>query len=168
MANQKLKRLTATALCAALCVVATTFLRIPTALGYVNLGDAFVLLSGMLLGPLGGAAAGGIGSGLADLFGYPQYAPVTLVIKAMMALLAAWAAKLADGKRPAAAIVIRLTGGLLAEAVMVGGYLAYESVLYGLGAAVVSVPFNALQGAVGILLASVVYPLVKKPFARLK
>lgn len=54
--------------------------------GFVNLGDCFVLLSGWLLGPWWGGAAGGIGSMLADLLlGYGHYAPGTLIIKGLMA-----------------------------------------------------------------------------------
>ena len=164
--NLRLRRLTAAALLAAFCYVATTFLRIPTVLGYINLGDAFVLLGGGLLGPLYGGLAGGIGSGLSDLFGYPQYAPVTLVVKGAMGLLlgvfARWAAK-----RPTlTATLLRLLGAVLAECVMIGGYLAYETVLYGFGAAVAAVPFNALQGAVGILLFMLLFPLLDKPFRK--
>ena len=65
--------------------------QIPSPLNwFVNLGDCFVLLSGWLLGPWWGAAAGGIGSMLADLLlGYGHYAPGTLVIKGLMALVGA-------------------------------------------------------------------------------
>ena len=72
----------------ALTVVATTFIRIPLPLGYVNLGDAFVLLSVFVLGLVYGTIAGGFGSALADLFGYITYAPGTLIIKTAMALVA--------------------------------------------------------------------------------
>lgn len=42
--------------------------------GYVNIGDAAVLISAWLLGNPYGAFAAGIGSGLADLLsGYPAY-----------------------------------------------------------------------------------------------
>ena len=164
--KQRVRRLTAAALSAALCYVATTFLRVPTALGYINLGDAFVLLSGGLFGPLYGGLAAGIGSGLSDLFGYPQYAPVTLLIKCAMAAIAAVFFRLSDKRPPLTANLFRLLGAVLAEVVMIGGYLAYESVLYGFGAAVVSVPFNALQGAAGIVLAMVLYPLIYKPLKK--
>ena len=58
--------------------------------GYLNLGDAVVLLGAYLLGPAYGAAAGGVGPALADLLsGYAMYVPGTLVIKALMGLTAA-------------------------------------------------------------------------------
>ena len=68
MKDQKVKKLVLSALMAALVYVATSIIQIPSPMsGYVNLGDCFVLLSGWLLGPWWGAAAGGIGSMLADL-----------------------------------------------------------------------------------------------------
>ena len=76
METQKIKKLTVTALFMAMCCVSTMFLSVPSGGGYTNLGDAFVLLGAMLLGPWYGLAAGGIGSALADLLtGYAYYAP---------------------------------------------------------------------------------------------
>ena len=62
----------------ALTCIATMVIHIPSpANGFVNLGDGFVILSGLLLGPLFGAAAAGIGSMLADLLsaGHSQRTP---------------------------------------------------------------------------------------------
>ena len=88
MKNVTTKKLVMTALMMALTMVATMFIRIPLPLGYVNLGDVFVLLSVFILGPVYGTIAAGVGSGLADLFGYITYAPGTLIIKSAMALVA--------------------------------------------------------------------------------
>lgn len=89
MSDSKIKKMVLTALLAALTCVATMIIQIPSPMnGYVNLGDCFVLLSGWLLGPWLGFAAGGIGSMLADIFtGYAHYAPGTLVIKGLVALI---------------------------------------------------------------------------------
>jgi hypothetical protein len=48
---------------------------------------------------------------------------------------------------------------------MVGGYLLFESLVYGWGTAVGSVPFNLLQGAAGVALGmvfSLYLPQLKK------
>mgnify|MGYP002565466613 CR=1 FL=1 len=81
MNDKKIRKLVLAALLAALVCVATMVVQIPSPMqGYVNLGDCFVLLSGWLLGPWYGFAAGGIGSMLADIFlGYGHYAPGTPV-----------------------------------------------------------------------------------------
>ncbi|MBO5489614.1 MAG: ECF transporter S component, partial [Eubacterium sp.] len=79
-----IQKIALTALFAALTCVATMVIRIPVPAtgGYLNLGDGFVILCGILLGPAYGFLAAGIGSGLADLLaGYTQYVPGTFLIK---------------------------------------------------------------------------------------
>ena len=79
-----------TALFAALACVATMSIRIPTpgTGGYIHPGDAIVILAGIILGPVYGMLAGGIGSALSDLIGgYFVYVPITLVIKGLVALV---------------------------------------------------------------------------------
>ena len=62
------KRLVLTGLFAAMGCVATMVLMVPSPTGgYMNLGDAVVLLGAYLLGPVWGAVAGGVGPALADL-----------------------------------------------------------------------------------------------------
>ena len=92
MKHQKLYHLVLAALFAALTYVATNIIRVPIPAtdGYINLGDCVVLLGAFLLGPVYGAAAGGIGSALADILsGYAVFAPGTFVIKALIAVIAA-------------------------------------------------------------------------------
>ena len=127
--------------------------------GYVNLGDCFVLLSGWLLGPWYGFAAGGIGSMLADLFlGYAHYAPGTLVIKGLVALLAALLYEKL-GRSPAA----RIASGVVGEIVMVLGYFGYASLLLGKGlAAAASIPGNIFQGAVGLVVGAVLATVLER------
>ena len=63
--------------------VASAFvnIRMPNG-GCINLGDGFVLLAGLFLGPIYGTAAAAVGSLLCDLLaGYTMYAPGTAVIK---------------------------------------------------------------------------------------
>ena len=74
----------------ALTTVATLVLQIPFpgTGGYFNLGDAFVMISGFLLGPVGGFIAGGVGSALADAFGgWFPFVPVTFVAKGLEGML---------------------------------------------------------------------------------
>lgn len=142
------------AMLAAICTVLTLAVRIPSPLGgYLNLGDCGVLLSAWWLGPAWGAAAAGIGSAFADLLGYPLYAPATLGIKALMAAVSAWALRAMQhhgSSSPAA----YCAAGLAGETVMVLGYFFFEGTVLGLGlAAAANIPFNMLQGALGILCA---------------
>lgn len=82
MKNQKLKKITLTALFAALVAVTTAFISIPTGKGYIHIGDSMVYLAGCLLGPYGVIAAA-IGGALADtISGYFLWALPTAIIKA--------------------------------------------------------------------------------------
>ncbi len=76
-------RIVMTAVFAALTLLATFVFKIQTpAFGYIHIGECFVILSGIMLGPLYGGLAAGIGSGLADLLGgYAIWAPGTFFIK---------------------------------------------------------------------------------------
>ena len=160
MSDKKIRTMVMAAVLAALACVATMVIQIPSPMnGYVNLGDCFVLLSGWLLGPWWGAAAGGIGSMLADLLlGYGHYAPGTLVIKGLMALVGALVFK-ALGKKSAAALV----SGVVSEVIMVVGYFGYAGLLLGKGiGAAASIPGNLVQGAMGLVIGLVLFVLLKR------
>lgn len=139
-------------------------IKIPTPTGgYVNIGDGFVLLSGWMLGPVWGTLAAGIGSMLADLIGYPIYAPATFIIKALMALVAfalAKACKLVFKKQRWLAYVL---SGIVAELVMIVGYFVFEAIFmsYGMGAIVGVLP-NASQAAVGIIIGTLLMVLIDR------
>ena len=66
-----LKKLVMAALFAALACVATMSIKIPTpgTSGYIHPGDAIVILSGVVLGPVWGLLAAGIVTGLAGIGG---------------------------------------------------------------------------------------------------
>ncbi len=154
MNHNKLMRMVQTGLLTALVCAATMVIRIPTPNGgYVNMGDALVLLSGWVLGPVYGFFAAGVGSALADLlWGYGAYVPGTLLIKGCMGLVAAWTLRKS-----------LLLGAVIGEVIMVGGYFLYESTLLGYGAAAAaSIPGNAMQGAVGLVLGLLLYRICKK------
>ena len=160
MKNASLRKIIFAALMAALTTVATMIIRIPTPTqGYIHLGDGMVLLSGWLLGPWWGAAAGGIGSMLVDLLGgYGHYAPGTLIIKGCMALVAALIVKAM--KESKASYVI---SAVVSEAIMVLGYFGYASLLLGKGwGAAASIPGNLVQGAMGMVIGLVLLVVLKR------
>ena len=149
MRDMKIRKMVLAALMAALTYVATMVVQIPSPMqGYVNLGACCVLLSGWILGPGWGGAAAGIGSMLTDLLnGYAHYAPGTLIIKGLMALVGALIFK-AFGKSSVGALI----SGLVSEIIMVAGYFGYAALLLGKGiGAAASVPGNLVQGAVGLI-----------------
>ena len=151
-------------LLAALVAVATMVVKIPTPTGgYVNIGDGVVLICGWLLGPVWGALAAGLGSMLADLIGYPIYAPGTFVIKGLMALIAFAVAGLCKPVFKKHAWLAYILAGIAAEAVMVLGYFIFEAVFlsYGMGAAVGILP-NVSQAVVGIAIGTSLMCLIDR------
>ena len=145
----KTQKITFTALLAAIIFVATRFIQVPMpAVGYVNLGDAFIILAGWILPGWYGFLAAGIGSALADVLSpYVIYAPATFIVKGLMAILVRLIFK-SFGKNT---LLKSIVAGFIAEVAMIAGYLIYESFLYGFKTAVLSVPFNGIQGAVGLI-----------------
>ena len=155
------KKLVMTALFMALTMVATMFIRIPLPLGYVNLGDVFVLLSVFILGPVYGTIAAGIGSGLADLFGYITYAPGTLIIKSSMALVA-WLIYSILLKATNKKMLAEIVGGVVGAILMVTGYFFYEILFFTTPAvAIVNAPWNLLQGGIGVALSVILMRVLK-------
>ncbi len=151
--NTKTQKIILAAMFAALACVATMVIKIPSPLGgYINLGDCIVLLAGWMLSPIYGLLAAGLGSALADILsGYAAYAPMTFVIKALMAVAAFFIFKVLDKKIGNTAS--RIISGAVAEVIMVAGYFVCEGIfMYGFAASAVNIPANAIQGAAGLII----------------
>lgn len=156
----KTKNLITSAVLTAIVCLATIVVKFPLALGYVNLGDCFVLLSAFLLPMPYCLFPAAIGSCLADVFsGYAVYAPATFIIKGLMALSAYFIFKTLKRFRPVWAYLL---SAIIAEFIMVFGYLVFETVLYGFGVAIVNVPFNFLQSLVAVVTALLSINILKK------
>ena len=135
-----------------------TQLRIPTAIGYINLGDAVILIASYVIGPAAFFPAA-IGSSIADIIaGYPMYIIPTFVIKGLMGLVAGLIMRHPE-HRPH--IAKRIAAGVLAELIMVSGYFAVEIYLYDFAAAAASIPFNIIQAAAALIIAVPVTYLLK-------
>lgn len=158
MKNKKILQLVYGGLFTALVTIATMFFKIPTAIGYVNLGDGVLLSAATMLGPYAAIPAA-LGSALADLLlGYTAYAPITFVVKGVMGLLAGFLLVKRDRLFNAG----NLFAFLLCEVWMAAGYFAFETFAYGLAAATGSIIPNLLQGVAGIVLALILTPILQK------
>ncbi len=135
---------------------------VPATQGYINIGDAAVMLTALLFGPIVGSLAGGIGSALADIIlGYSIYAPATLIIKGLEGLIVGLIAnprKISKRIHYRDIIAVAI-GGLI----MVFGYFIYEIIIYGLAAALTEIVLNGLiQYGIGIGLSLlIIIPLRK-------
>jgi uncharacterized membrane protein len=142
------RELAASAVMGALVCVTTMLIQIPIPAteGVFNIGDAMIMVAALTFGPTVGAIAGGLGSSLADLLGgWYVYVIPTLLIKGIEGLLASWILKGEDKPSFQKVLLAWIIGGLE----MVGGYFVFQVYLYGFGAALVEIPFNFIQAAVG-------------------
>ena len=141
--DKKTKRLAlAGQLCGATLLLTLLSIPLPSGYGYVNLGDAGVFLCACLL-------PGGLGAALADLIlGWAVYAPATLLIKGLTALLAG----LALGRAKRGALPLSLLCCLMVPL----GYFLYETILLTAPVAAVNILPNALQAVIGAALGTLV------------
>lgn len=170
------------AMFAALIFVATFAIKIPTPTqGYIHLGDVFVILAGITLGPVAGGLAAGIGASLSDLAsGYTIWVPGTFVIKFLMAVVSAYlyrfVIKRLTAKGSSSLVPAVVIPGIAGELLMVVGYFFYKILVIVLtngsfnGAGLMSavtlslagVPFNIVEGVVSIIIAVPLLPLFLK------
>ena len=166
MKTTKLQNLVLASMFAALCFVATYFTKVPSIHGYIHLGDCVVLLSGFILGPIYGGLSAGIGSMLSDLLaGCPSYIPGTFFIKALAAaisglLLNLFLRKIHSEK---GRIMFTAISGIVGAIIIVLGYLLYEGIVLHYGAGALSSVFgNIMQSGAGVIISTILYPVVVK------
>lgn len=157
-----LKKMVMAALFAAFACVATMSIRIPTpgTGGYIHPGDAIVILAGVILGPGLGFLAAGIGSAMADLIGgYFIYVPITFVIKGSVAFVAGILYQRV-GRTSKSRYMAVMLGGIGDILLVAFGYFLCEMMMYGIAAALASVPANVIQGIGGLVIGMVLYPML--------
>jgi len=134
------------AIMSALVAVGTLIVRIPNPMGgYFNVGDVMIFVAALTFNPLIGGIAGGLGSAIADIIGFPVFALPTLVIKGLEGLLASLITNKKNVYRDVLAVVAAGTE-------MVIGYFLVELYLWGLGGALGEIPANIAQIAIGGLI----------------
>lgn len=115
---------------------------IPATNGFINIGDAVVMITGLMFGPIIGGIAGGIGSSLADLFlGFTIYAPATLVIKGLEGFFVGLIANpKKNHKWNYRDFIAVIVGGFI----MIIGYFLYEVMIFGLPSALYEFILNSI------------------------
>ena len=143
------------AMMTALVTVGTLTIRIPNPMGgYFNFGDVMIFVCALTFGPLIGGLAGGVGSAIADIIGFPVFAIPTLIIKGLEGFLASLITNKKNVFRDVLAVAV-------AGSEMIIGYFLVElyPLQWGLGGALAEVPGNIAQivigGLVGIPIAFV-------------
>ncbi|MDR1067087.1 MAG: ECF transporter S component [Clostridiales bacterium] len=154
-----IKKICQTGFLTALTVAATMIhLPIPATNGYINAGDAIILLTAFFFGLKSAAFVGGVGSAVADIFlGYANWAPFTLVIKAAMGVAAA-----AIFQRDERVSLRNVAACVVAEFVMIAGYFAGALPSGGFAYAIGAVPSNVIQAIGGVLIFTALAAALRK------
>ena len=165
MKYSKTHDLVITALMAALVFAATFLIRIPNPLtgGYHHMGDSIIFIAVVLLGRKNGSIAAGIGGALSDfLAGAPIWILPTLVIKYIMAFIMGTIIK-ANPENKKLQIAGAVTGGTF----QVAAYTLVNMLLIDPKAALLTIPNEALQTAVGIVIFAVLSSALAGPLKKI-
>ncbi len=158
MNTDQLRKFVIAALMAALTCFVTFMIKIPSPTGYIHPGDSFVILSGIILGPVYGGLSAGIGSLLADILaGFPQFALATLIIKGITAIVCSVVYR--KLKRKLYSVVV---AGIIGGFIVTLGYFSVEYFMYDLGGALSGITLNIVQNIFGIILSTTLYPLLSR------
>jgi uncharacterized membrane protein len=131
------------AIMSALVTLGTLIIRIPNGMGgYFNVGDVMIFVAALTFDPIIGGVAGGVGSAIADIIGYPVFAIPTLIIKGLEGLIASLFTNKKSIFRDILAVVA-------AGVEMVAGYFLVECLMWGIGDAVLEILPNIAQIAIG-------------------
>lgn len=137
--------------------IVTAFLSFPIgSFGYINIGDAVIMLFAMITTPFTSFFIGSIGSCLADFILAPQYAIFTFFIKGLEALIVSLLYKKWNVKFGRISFLI---GGCI----VIGGYALTDVILTQQPImALTSIGFNAVQVIACIIIACIGSAFIKK------
>lgn len=164
MVSDKTRKLTVTALFAALTLV-MTFICVPGPRGgFIHFGNVPFFIGCFLMGGRRGALSGAVGMSLYDVIsGYFLWAPFTFVIRIAMGFIIG---KIA-GKNEAKSLAKNALAILAASAVMIGGYYISEIIIYGNALSpLLSIPGNIGQLIIGAALSLPLTPALKKAIGK--
>lgn len=161
MRNKIVLKMTMSAMFIAIAYLLTAFAAIPFPLGngYINFGDAIIMFSSIVLGPVYGALVGAIAGALADLtVGGFLFIPFTIIAKAGEALLSGYLHKIFPS-------FLKWLAYIIGAIWMVITYFFCYLILYG-NAALVGSLFDLIQATTGIIMVIVlenIYLRIYKP-----
>jgi uncharacterized membrane protein len=151
------------AIMTALATIMTLVIQIPYpgTSGYFNFGDTMVMLGGLLLGPVGGFFAGGVGSALADVIsGWTFYAPITLVVKGLEGMAVGYLGSRVMGS--ARVNKLDILAVIVGAVIMLTGYFIAQVFLFGLAAAIGElVTVNLAQVVIGGAVTLLIGPTIR-------
>jgi len=130
---------------------------IPATEGYIHLGDVIANFVALSFGPWLGLVASGVGMAIADAIGFPLYILPTLVIHGLQGIVVGYM-----GWRKG--LPIMAVAAVVGQLIVMGGYFLVQVLLYGIGAALTELPWNGVQGLVGVVGGVLLVVLVRRAY----
>ena len=169
MTHEAARRLCVTAMLMAMNVVMSSF-GVPVPGGHLYLNDVVICTAALLLDPVAAFCVGGVGAFLGDLLFYPLPMFVSLVTHGLQSVVISLCARnLFCKKRTdpddfgAADLGAAVIGVTLGAVIMVAGYSLGRAYIYSTPEyALLKLPYQILQAAVGALAGVVLYRPLRK------
>lgn len=160
MNTKTIRRITLTSLMAALIFVMTAVPRIPVPAtgGYIHLGDAGVAFAATAFGPWVAMAAGALGTALADLVGFPQWAIFSLIVHGLQGLVMG-----SMMRRELNALTVAVAT-IASVMIVAGGYFVAGAILESPAVAVLEILPNVIQAFSGSLIGIPLYWAVRRAY----
>ncbi len=137
--------------------IAMSSFGIPVPGGHLYLCDAVICTAALLLDPLAAFVVGGIGSFLGDFFFYPAPMFVSLVTHGLQAVVISCCVRYLPHHGKKSRLAAALTGLILGSVIMVTGYTLGRAYVYSTPAyAIIKLPYEILQAAVGVVFSLVI------------
>ena len=157
MKNQKritTIRITTTAVFMAMTIALSSF-GIPVPGGHLYLCDVVICLAGLVLDPFYAFLAGGVGAFLGDMIFYPLPMFVSLVTHGLQAAVISVIAHKTMKNHPqlASGIAVAVGAAIMVTGYTLGKIFIYSSFEY----AMIKLPYEIAQGALGAVLSMVLY-----------
>lgn len=153
MRDNKIKELVESSLAIALICVGIMVLQIPSAGGFIHLGDSIIFVTVVILGKKRGALAAGLGGFLADILsGYAHWAVPTFIIKYIMAYIMGALVEKQHLKNKYSWIF----GAAIGSVWQVFGYALAGTLIYNFNTALADIPGNVMQSFSGAVIAIVI------------
>jgi uncharacterized membrane protein len=141
-----------------LSALGTMIIRVPIPItnGYFNIGDVFVILAGLWLGPIPGLLVGFFGPTIADAIGFPQFILATAVTKGLEGLVVGLI-----GKHSGTGITRRIVAASAGGLIIISGYFVFEGYIYPyLGKYIPFFNVTDIGGAIGELPANIAQAII--------
>lgn len=160
MRNLEIRHITLAGIMIALAAVLTMWGRvmyIPATQGYIHLGDVVANFVALSFGPWFGLVAAGVGMAIADAIGFPLYIIPTLIVHGLQGIVVGYIGWRKDWP-------IMVIAAIIGQLIVMGGYFLVQVLLYGVGPALTELPWNGVQGLVGVIGGVLLVVLVRRAY----